>query len=88
MLDRLDQRSVRLQKLSFVCKYHRYRVFDKSNAELGTITKTVDVAYLILTSKSRRTRYPEYQCSISKQQLQTYVSQTIEDIAQSVLMMI
>ncbi|KPM35632.1 hypothetical protein AK830_g10942 [Neonectria ditissima] len=36
---------------------------------LRTITKTIDVAFLLLTGKSRKMRYPQYTCDIKKTQV-------------------
>ncbi|KAH6961275.1 hypothetical protein DER45DRAFT_193002 [Fusarium avenaceum] len=36
---------------------------------LRTISRVIDVAYLLLTSKSRIARYPQYTCDIRKSQV-------------------
>ncbi|KAF5026551.1 hypothetical protein F66182_1340 [Fusarium sp. NRRL 66182] len=36
---------------------------------LATITKVIDVAFLLLTSKSRMMRYPQYACGVRKSQV-------------------
>ncbi|KAK7416024.1 Telomerase reverse transcriptase [Neonectria punicea] len=36
---------------------------------IRTITKTIDVAFLLLTGKSRKMRYPQYTCDIRKTQV-------------------
>ncbi|KAM0282493.1 hypothetical protein ACHAQH_003007 [Verticillium albo-atrum] len=36
---------------------------------IRTISKVIDVAWVLLTSKTRRARYPEYRCKLSKHQV-------------------
>ncbi|KAJ3526128.1 hypothetical protein NM208_g11338 [Fusarium decemcellulare] len=41
----------------------------RSELVIRTITKVIDVAFLLLTSKSRTMRYPQYRCDIRKSQV-------------------
>lgn len=57
---------------TYVAVFHLARKSSPLTAAAGTITKVADVAFLILSSKTRTMRYPQYICEIRKGQVTAY----------------
>ncbi len=39
----------------------------------GAIEELIDVAFVLLTSHARKSKYPDYECAVSKAQVMWYV---------------